>query len=133
MAKSRAPHNPSGNPNPGPGKRFERGRPMNPTGKNGTGGADWHKWRSMLTLVLQEKTEDGHTKLRHVADACVNAAMGGDMAAIKEIGDRMDGKPKQTLDIEATTMTHEERLGLLAQLAVAEVAEAEDAGGTTRH
>lgn len=42
-------------------------------------------------------------KLRKIAQAVVNAAIAGDMQAAKEIGDRLDGKPRQ--EIEATVET----------------------------
>lgn len=34
-----------------------------------------------------------------IVEALITEAMTGNMAAIKEIGDRLDGKPKQQLDI----------------------------------
>lgn len=54
-------------------------------------------WKDALALALHEPAEDGRKKLRHVADACVAAAMAGDVSAMKEIGDRMDGKARQPI------------------------------------
>ncbi len=34
-----------------------------------------------------------------IADKCDQAALGGDMGAIKEIGDRLDGKPAQSHEV----------------------------------
>lgn len=36
-------------------------------------------------------------KLRSIADALCDKAADGDVAAIKEIGDRLDGKPAQSI------------------------------------
>jgi hypothetical protein len=33
---------------------------------------------------------------------CVNKALGGDMAAVREIADRLDGKPRQEVGIGGT-------------------------------
>lgn len=40
--------------------------------------------------------EDGK-KLRALAEKIIDKALEGDVAALKEIGDRMDGKPAQAL------------------------------------
>lgn len=37
-------------------------------------------------------------KIRLVADRLVDEALKGDIAAMKEIGDRLDGKPKQAVE-----------------------------------
>lgn len=54
----------------------------------------------MLLLALKERAGNGKTdpqRLRKVADAVVEAAMNGDMAAAREIGDRLDGKATQVV------------------------------------
>lgn len=50
---------------------------------------------NMLRIALKDAHEAGGDKLRRVADALVAKAMGGDVSAIKEIGDRLDGKVPQ--------------------------------------
>jgi hypothetical protein len=45
-----------------------------------------------LVSVLDEGDADDVKKLRKVASALVDKAMGGDTAAIREIADRVDGK-----------------------------------------
>lgn len=53
-------------------------------------------WRNAISIALND--EDKTTKqkkLRVIAEKLVTLAMEGDMQAIKEIGDRMDGKPVQ--------------------------------------
>lgn len=54
----------------------------------------------MLRLVLSEtvKVKGKPTRrLRLVAERCVTAAEKGDIGAIKEIADRLDGKPHATV------------------------------------
>ena len=52
---------------------------------------------NMLRVAISEAHGEGGTKLRAVADALVKKAMEGDVAAIREIGDRLDGKVPQAL------------------------------------
>lgn len=50
---------------------------------------------NMLNIAIREASESGGTKLRQVADALIEKAATGDVQAIKEIADRLDGKPAQ--------------------------------------
>lgn len=52
---------------------------------------------NMLRIAINEASEEGGTKLRQVADALVTKAVSGDVSAIKEIADRLDGKPAQAI------------------------------------
>lgn len=52
---------------------------------------------NMLNIAIKEATAEGRTKLREVADALVTKAMSGDVQAIKEVADRLDGKVPQGL------------------------------------
>lgn len=54
-------------------------------------------WADALRAALSELDADGIKKLRKVAEAMVNKALEGDVPAIKEIGDRLDGKAVQAL------------------------------------
>jgi hypothetical protein len=47
-------------------------------------------------------TVKGKPRLRALAESLVNAGLSGDIAAIKEIADRLEGKPAQTLDVAVT-------------------------------
>ena len=47
---------------------------------------------NMLRIAINEANEEGGNRLRSVADALVEKACTGDVPAIKEIADRLDGK-----------------------------------------
>ena len=73
---------------------FVKGQSGNPGGRS-----QEKLWRSALLRAVHRKTDekDQDKALEKVADACVMAALSGDMQAIKEIGDRLDGKPAQAI------------------------------------
>lgn len=52
---------------------------------------------NMLNIAIKEANDLGITKLREVADALVSRAIAGDVQAIKEVADRIDGKVPQAL------------------------------------
>ena len=53
---------------------------------------------NMLNIAVKEAIEGSDkTKLRAVADALVDKAMTGDVPAIKEIAERLDGKVPQAV------------------------------------
>ncbi len=56
-------------------------------------------WRDALMRAVNRraKGKGAPQRLEMIADKCVQAALGGDMGAIKEIGDRLDGKPTQAI------------------------------------
>jgi hypothetical protein len=59
-------------------------------------------WRDALMIAVNETREgdpEGRRNLRVIADVVVNLALAGDMQAIKEIGDRMDGKAPQGVEL----------------------------------
>lgn len=74
---------------------------------------------NMLNIAIKEANEQGTTKLREVADALVQKAISGDVQAIKEVADRLDGKPAQestvTIDDkrESTDWTRAELVAFL--------------------
>lgn len=74
------------------------------------------QWRDAINAVFKraETEKDRRRMLITLAEKLVDMAMEGDMAAIKEIGDRLDGKPKISMDLNATmTMTD---IGVLANM-----------------
>lgn len=69
---------------------------------------------NMLNIAIKEAIEGTDlTKLRLVADALVNKAISGDVQAIKEIADRLDGKVPQAVigdgDEDPINLVHEIR------------------------
>jgi hypothetical protein len=67
----------------------------------GRKGEKW--WRDAIRVAITEKLEGddaGRTKLRAAADMLVAKAIEGDVTALKEIGDRLDGKATQEIDLE---------------------------------
>jgi hypothetical protein len=101
-------------------------------------------WADALRVAVSREDVDGRKKLARLAERCVEAALGGDMQAIKEIGDRLDGKPRQSMDMTTAArkpireMTDEEIAERIAELeaqsadASEEGAEAESAPPVTR-
>lgn len=53
-------------------------------------------FRDALRMELAAAGED-HRALRRVAQVLIMKASGGDVKAIRELGDRLDGKPAQAL------------------------------------
>ena len=59
-------------------------------------------FRDMLTLEISETAND-KKKLREIARQLVAKAVNGDIQAIKEVADRLDGKPHQSTDTKIET------------------------------
>ena len=70
-------------------------------------------WNEAVRLAVYRETkgDDGkkRKRLNAIADKLCEMAMDGDIQAIKEIGDRLDGKPRQAVE-------HEGDLGLVVNL-----------------
>jgi hypothetical protein len=72
-------------------------------------------WTDALRAAVTEADGVGVKRLRRIADACVNAAMNGDMQAVREIGDRLDGKPAQE-----STVTHIRDVAQMTDMEIAQ-------------
>lgn len=64
-------------------------------GRSGTNKGKDKPWADALRLVVFRDNPEGKRRLLAIAEKCAAAAEEGDMQAIKEIGDRLDGKPAQ--------------------------------------
>ena len=70
--------------------------------KNPGGGKGQDKiWSDALRRAVFRKsdTDKGRKRIEVMADKCARMAENGDMAAIREIGDRLDGKAPQYSEI----------------------------------
>jgi hypothetical protein len=72
---------------------FVKGQSGNPGGRSTE-----KRFREALLLELAEDG-DARKPLREVAKALIAAALTGDVSAIREIADRIDGKPAQAIDV----------------------------------
>ena len=61
-----------------------------PKGNNNAGKA--RSWAEAIDKALKQSKDGMPQKLRALADKIIDMALDGDMAAMKEIGDRVDGK-----------------------------------------
>lgn len=76
------------------------------------------KFRDALNAAVSEKDDAGQRKLRSIAEKLVDAALGGDIPAIKEVADRLDGRPAQAIigggeDDPGVKLIHEVRRTLI--------------------
>lgn len=72
---------------------FEPGQSGNPGGRRKE-----QPWTDALRIAALEKKGDV-TMLRAIADKTVEMALEGDQHARKEIGERLDGKAKQAVEL----------------------------------
>jgi hypothetical protein len=73
---------------------FKKGQSGNPAGRPR---GDW-TWAGMIRKAMENKNLDGEEIKKGVAEALVAKALDGDVQAIKEIGNRIDGMPQQFID-----------------------------------
>lgn len=101
---------------------FAPGAVSNPSGKNGK------EFKAALRLAVK-RTDGDKTKLAMIAEALVEKAVAGDVQAIREVADRMDGKvaqilagdPDSPLELKATVKVGsltDEQLRALASIPV---------------
>ena len=97
---------------------WEPGQSGNPAGKK-PGTLKERPYRDALRMEIA--AADDFKGLRAIARAHLEKARSGDMAAIKELADRIDGKPTQESSLTlqhkpATEMTDEELAARIAEL-----------------
>lgn len=67
--------------------------------KGNTNGSKNRIWAEAINKVLCQSDEGKPQKLRALAEKLVDQALDGDMAAMKEIGDRVDGKALASVEV----------------------------------
>ena len=87
--------------------------------KNPKGAKSDKEWREAIRLAVNEVRKGptgGKARkiLRQLARKLVDRALDGDIAALKEIGDRLDGKPAKSVELRGKVgLTHEQALNEL--------------------
>lgn len=56
-------------------------------------------WRDAIMLAIKRDAEEGGRHLDRLARKLIEKAAEGDVSALKEIGDRLDGKPSQSVAV----------------------------------
>lgn len=77
-------------------------------GRSGTNKGKDKPWADALRLTVFKDDAEGKRRLLKIAETCALAAEGGDMAAIREIGDRLDGKPAQEQNVTVSRVSAKE-------------------------
>jgi hypothetical protein len=85
-------------------------------GKPGRSGTNKNKDKPWAEAIRMVAFRDGRRRLLTLAEKCFDAADGGDVSAIKEIGDRLDGKP-----VQESTVTHNRSVAELTDQELAEI------------
>jgi hypothetical protein len=80
-------------------------QPGNTLAKNGK----HREFAQALHIAVAEAYEKGGTKLRALADKLVEEGLSGNVHALKEIADRLDGRVPQAISVD-----REERIKLIA-------------------
>lgn len=75
---------------------FEPGVSGNPGGRKAN-----REWTDALRLAVK-RTEGDKTKLAQMAENTVEKAIAGEGWAVKEIGDRLEGKAMQAVEVSGT-------------------------------
>lgn len=76
---------------------FQKGQSGNPNGRPKSS----KLFNDMLRLAINGADGD-MAELRKIADKLVEKAVAGDIQAIKEVADRLDGKPHQSTDTKVS-------------------------------
>lgn len=83
--------------NSGETMAWRKGQSGNPNGRP-------PKEKALTTLLEQcgNVEEDGKTRKQRLAEELWALALNGDLPAIKYIYDRLDGKPRETMDVDGS-------------------------------
>jgi len=78
--------------------KFQKGQSGNPKGRPKKGSA----FSDILNYKLDQKTADGKLRREIVSEKIIELAEAGDVAAIRYLMDRTDGKPTETVNANLT-------------------------------
>jgi hypothetical protein len=86
---------------------FQKGISGNPGGKK-----KGRPWRDAIERALKRRIAENDLQgIDKLADALIDKGIAGDVIAIREIGDRLEGKPAQAVEHSGMiATTHEELL-----------------------
>ena len=79
---------------------FQKGQISNPEGAKKS-----RAWQDAIRRAIARHGDNYRSGLNKLADELVKAAAAGDQWALKEIGDRLDGKPAIAIDTNAENVT----------------------------
>ena len=82
--------------NPNPSNQFQTGNTIS---------ADGRRWRQAINKAVSREVGSRRNRimaLDKLADTLVDAGLAGDIAAIKEIGNRLDGMAHQSVSVDNT-------------------------------
>jgi len=72
------------------------------------------RWSNAIDKALEKRSKsDAQAALVVLAEKLLEAADNGDAWALKELGDRVEGKPAQSVDLKVTEISHEDALSAL--------------------
>jgi|2_EtaG_2_1085320.scaffolds.fasta_scaffold65856_2 hypothetical protein len=80
---------------PGKGRPFKKGESGNPKGRPKE---PW-TWAGVLKRLAEEEQVDGQELKDLMGKSLIKEALQGNVVAIKEFGDRIDGKSKQGMEL----------------------------------
>ena len=84
------------NPNPSPSNQFKPGNQV---------ASDAARWRRAINKAVSREVGSKRNRIMAIdklADTLVDAGLAGDIAAIKEIGNRLDGMAHQSVSVDNT-------------------------------
>lgn len=82
--------------------------PFEPGNQEAKKGDKKRRFKQQLIAALEDVPEGDVSKLRLLADKLIDAGLGGDVQAIRDIRDTIDGKPAQAItgDDDADPIRH---------------------------
>src|SRR5215211_1893386 len=88
---------------------FQKGKSGNPSGR-----PKEKAFADAVRLAVNREGPDGRKKLQAIAEKVADAAAAGESWAIAQVGDRLDGRPAQSLEHTGDmTLRHEDALDQL--------------------